>query len=89
MIIKRVIFDIVLFVSVLIFPWWISIFMLFVGIFIFDRYYEFILFGLIIFSLYSIPTPRIISSPIFFSSIVVFLYILIQHTRSNMILYKK
>lgn len=89
MTIKRVLLDIVIFVSVFIFPWWIGITMLLVGIFIFNRYYEFIFFNLFIFSLYAIPAIRIISSPIFFSVIIVFLYILIQYSKNSIILYKK
>ncbi|MFA5773337.1 MAG: hypothetical protein WC908_01525 [Candidatus Paceibacterota bacterium] len=86
---KRVIFDIVLFLSVFIFPWWVSIFLLFIGIFIFNNFYEFIVASVIIYSLYTIPGDRIISSPIFFSSVLITLYIAIEYIKNNIILYKK
>lgn len=87
--IKRALFDIVLFISIFIFPWWISVFLVTVGIFIFDKYYEFIVALAIIFSIYSTPNDKIISSPIFFSLIVIFFFIFIQYFKNNIILYKK
>jgi hypothetical protein len=86
---KRVIFDIILFISVFIFPWWISILLVFVGIFMFNNFYEFIIASVIVYSLYAIEGDRLISSPIFYSLIIITLYIVIQIIRSNIILYKK
>lgn len=86
---KRVIFNVILFISIFIFPWWISLFLIFVGIFIFNNFYEFILVNIIIYSLYVTKDNRLISSPIFFSSIVIASYIIIQSIRNNIILYKK
>lgn len=86
---KRVIFDLVLFILVFISPWWVSVLLLFIGIFAFDNFYEFIVASVIIYSLYSIPSDRLISSPIFFSSVIIILYIIIQSIQNNIILYKK
>lgn len=86
---KRVIFDVVLFISVFVFPWWISVLLLFVGIFIFNNFYEFIIASVIIYSLYAIPGDRIISSPVFFSSVLIILYLIIEYIKNNIILYKK
>ena len=89
MIIKRVIFDIILFLSIFIFPWWVSLFLVAVGIFLFNNFYEFIVSSLIIYCLFAVGGGRFISSPIYFSLIIIFTYIFIQFIRSNMILYKK
>lgn len=86
---KRVIFDVILFISVFVLPWWVSALLLFVGIFIFNNFYEFIVSSVIVYSLYSIPSDRLITSPIFFSLTIIILYILIQSIRNNIILYKK
>ena len=86
---KRIIFDVVLFISVFVLPWWFSVFLLFIGIFIFNNFYEFIIASVIIYSLYAIPGNRIISSPIFFSSVLIILYIAIEYIKNNIILYKK
>lgn len=86
---KRIIFDVILFISVFVFPWWISVLLLFIGIFAFNNFYEFIIANVIIYSLYSIPGNRLISSSIFFSGTIIILYIIIQSIRNNIILYKK
>lgn len=86
---KRIVFDAVLFTSVFVFPWWISVLLLFIGIFIFNNFYEFIIASVIIYSLYAIPGDRIISSPIFFSSVLIILYLIIEYIKNNIILYKK
>lgn len=85
---KRVIFDLILFVSVFIFPWWISLFLVLVGIFLFDNFYEFIVSGVIIYSIYATKGGQLISSPIFFSILIILSYIIIQLIRDNIILYK-
>jgi hypothetical protein len=87
--IKRVVFDLILLISVFIFPWWASVIIILIGMFIFDRFYEFIIASSIIFSLYSILDGRIISSPVFFSLMIIALYTLIQYFKDNIILYKK
>lgn len=87
--IKRVVFDVILFISVFVFPWWISVLLSLIGIFAFNNFYEFIIIGVIIYSLYFIPGRRILSSPIFFSGSVIVSYFIIQYVRDNIILYKK
>lgn len=86
---RRVIFDLVIFILLFIAPWWVSLILLFVGIFIFNDYYEFIFGLLIIYSVYSIPGKEIYHSPIFFSAVTIVFYVLIQHLKNNIILYKK
>jgi hypothetical protein len=86
--IKRVIFDVILFISIFVFPWWVNVFFMLIGVFYFRNFYEFILVGVIIYSLYSIPGDKLISSPVVFSFAVVILYSIIQYIQSNIILYK-
>lgn len=86
---KRVIFDIILFLSLFVLPWWISLFLVIIGIFIFDNFYEFIVSGIIFFSLYRAGNERLISSPIIFSLSLIIFYIVIQYIKSNIIFYKK
>jgi len=86
---KRVIFDTLLFISLFVLPWWINIFFVLIGIFLFNNFYEFIISGVIFFSLYAAPSNRMISSPIIFSLGIVGLYIIIQYVKSNIIFYKK
>ena len=86
---KRVIFDVILLISVFVFPWWISVLLLLIGIFIFKNFFEFIVANIIIYSLYAVSNDRLISSPVFFSALIIVLYIAIQIIRNNIILYKK
>jgi hypothetical protein len=86
--VKRIIFDVVFFVSIFIFPWWVSIILSFIGIFSFKNFYEFIIINTIIYLLYSVPNNRIITSPLFFSSVIIFLFFIIEFIKSNIILYK-
>lgn len=86
---KRVIFDIVLFTSVFVFPWWISAVLLVVGIFAFNNFYEFIVASVITYSLYAVLGNGLATSPVFYSSVIIFIYVIIQAIRRNIILYKK
>lgn len=86
---KRVIFDVAIFILLFIAPWWIGLILLLLGIFIFSDYYEFIIGLLIIFSVYSIPGNEIFHSPVFFSAVTIVIYVLIQLLKNNIILYKK
>jgi hypothetical protein len=85
---KRVIFDIILLISVFILPWWISTVLVLVGIFMFREFYEFLAIGMIMHILYAVPGPRIIASDIWFPIILVGVYIGIQALKRYIILYK-
>ncbi len=85
----RVIFDVLLFIFLFIWPWWATLLLLFIGIFIFKNFYEFIIAILIIYSIYSIQGEGILYSSIFISLITIFSYFLIQYLKNNIILYKK
>ena len=85
---KRVIFDIILFLSLFILPWWVGIILSFVGIFLFKNFIEFIVSDIIIYALYVIPGKGLIDSPIYFSAIVLIVYLGIQVFRRKIILYK-
>jgi hypothetical protein len=85
---QRVIFDVLLFIFLFIWPWWVIFLILFIGIFIFKNFYEFIIVTLIIYSLYSIQGEGILYSSTFISLVTIFFYFLIQYLKNNIILYK-
>lgn len=86
---KRVIFDIILFISVFILPWWISAILLLVGIFLFKQFYEFIIASLVMYSLFSAPnSSRLISNPFFITSLIGLVYVGVQLLKVRMIVYK-
>lgn len=85
---KRIFFDIVLFLSVFIFPWWVGAILALLGMFLFKEFYEFLAFGVILYILYAIPGKVIIASQIWFHVILVFIFVGIQFLRRRVILYK-
>jgi hypothetical protein len=85
---KRAIFDVIFFISILIFPWWIPFALAFVGIFVFPHFYEFIAGGVLIYVLYAVPGSGLFSSPVWFPFILSLVYIVIQLLRQHIILYK-
>jgi len=68
-------------------PWWVGSIFALVGIFVFKNYIEFIISGIIIYSLYIISAKGLINSPIYFSAIILILYLGIQMLRHRIILY--
>ena len=85
---KRIFFDIVLFLSVFIFPWWASALLALLGSFLFKEFFEFLAVGVIIYIMYAIPGKEIFASRVWFHVILVFIFIGIQFLRRHAILYK-
>lgn len=85
---KRVIFDIFLAISIFLLPWWATISLAVIGLFIFANYYEFIACSVIVYIISAPPSkPFLSSSFLIYSSIIVF-YLLVQTLRRHIILYK-
>lgn len=85
---RRVIFDFILFLSLFTLPWWIVLIIIFIGVFLFRNFIEFLISFVVIYALYIIPGKGIINSPVYFSIIVLLLYLSIQIFRKRIILYK-
>jgi len=85
---KRIIFDIALFLSIFIMPWWITIPLAIVGLFLFKNFYEFIFIGAMMYAIFRVPSPRIIASPFWYGLIMVILFFGIQKLKKIIILYR-
>ncbi len=85
---KRVIFDIIMLLCALLLPWWTSAILAMMGMFLFFQFYEFLGVGVLIYSLYVVPLHSIITKPIGFACIVLFMYIAIQTLRQYLIVYQ-
>lgn len=85
---KRALFDIILFLSLFLLPWWVSVILAVAGIFFFVEYYEFMIAGVILYSLYSVPEVAFITKPIWFAVTISIVYIGIQSLRRRLILYQ-
>jgi hypothetical protein len=85
---KRGIFDLILFLSLFLTPWWVGVFLALGGLFLFKNFYEFFVAGVIFYSLYLIADKGLISLPILFSTFLIFFYFIIQALKQKIILYK-
>jgi hypothetical protein len=86
---KRLIFDIAVFVSVFTLPWWLTFILVVVGIFMFAHFYEFIVAGSIVYALHAtIGSATFLSSPVWFAVVITGMYIAIQILRQYIIVYQ-
>lgn len=85
----RIFFDLALFLSILFLPWWANLFLAFLGLFLFKNFYEYLIYGTIVFVLFSPMSNRTISSPVYFSIILISSFVLIEAIKRNIIFYKK
>ena len=85
---KRVVFDILLLISLFLLPWWVSALFACVGIFLFIQFYEFVGVGVIIYSLYTVPENMFITKPFWFAGALCLVYVGIQILREYLIVYK-
>lgn len=80
---NRVIFDIFLFLSVFLLPWWVVLVLSLVGIFIFDQYYESVVAMILLQVLYSGLSSRVISSTFYYPLIVISVYYLLTIVKKS------
>ncbi len=85
---KRVILDIILLISVFLFSWWITLLLGVVGMFAFRHFYEGIIAGFLLYILYSVPSTRIIASPLWFPVILIGVFFIITLIKKFIIIYK-
>jgi hypothetical protein len=84
----RLFFNLIIFFSIFLFPWWISAFLVLVGLFLFVEYYEFLFIMIGIYGLYMTKGVWLISSPFIYSVAVSIIFLGIQSLRRYIILYK-
>lgn len=86
---KRVITDIIVLLCIFWAPWWITILIIVLGIFIFKNYVEFIFAGLIIYSLYGVGNTGILGSTLYLPLILVGIYLTFSFIKKYIIIYNK
>jgi hypothetical protein len=87
---KRVVYDCIFFLSVFLFPWWFTLVVACVGLFIFPKFFEFVCASIIMYTLFvsSYEYTLWFARPFWFALIVVGLYIGVQALRRAVIFYK-
>ncbi|MFA6393003.1 MAG: hypothetical protein WCW54_02885 [Candidatus Paceibacterota bacterium] len=85
---KRVIFDILLFLFIFLLPWWATFIWVVIGLFVFMNFYEFLIASIIIYIISTIPPNTIWSKSLIVYSFIIIFYLLVQYLRRHIILYK-
>jgi hypothetical protein len=83
----RVVFDIVLFLSLFIVPWWLSLSVALVGVFFFSRFYEIIIAGVVVDILYGVPQASFFGFQYISSIVTVLFFIGGEYIKKRMIFY--
>jgi hypothetical protein len=85
----RILADIVLLVSVFIFPWWFVLMLGTVMLFIFPDFYEILFLGIVLDSLYNAPIARYHHVEFVVTLITVFLFILAEVLKRRLRFYSR
>lgn len=86
-VIFRLFFDIVFFLAVFLSPWWISLPLGVVFLFIFDSYYEILFAGLIIDSAFSDRESSLLGLNVTFTAISAVLFLFVLKMKKNIKFY--
>ncbi len=81
--ISRILIDIFIFLSILFFPWWITVILVIWGVFLFDNFYEALLAGLLIDLLYGTRTEEFFGIWFVFFIIFLSIYFLAGKLKEN------
>lgn len=84
---KRILFDIVLILSLFWMPWYVTGILAFSGMFIFPHFYEFLGVSVVMYALFAKASVVHSASPVWFSISVSGIYIGIQVLRKYLIIY--
>ena len=85
---KRVLFDISLFIFIFLLPWWTTFIWAIVGLFVFINFYEFLVASIMVYVLIAVPFDKMLNHSFFIYSGIIIFYLLVQYLRRHIILYK-
>ncbi|MFC1720851.1 hypothetical protein ACFL0K_01210 [Patescibacteria group bacterium] len=83
-ILKRIIADLILLLSVLFMPWWLTVILAFVLVFYFKSYYEFIIAGVLTDALYGVPQDWLFDLTLMYTSFSIVIFIFIQWLKTRL-----
>ncbi len=81
---KRITADIILLLSVLFLPWWVTIILALALTFYFEFYYEFIIAAILIDMLYGVPQEWSFNLPLEYSIFSIVVFMLIQWVKTRL-----
>jgi len=85
---KRAFFDLILIFVLFLLPWWVTLFLIIVGLFIFKKYFEFIVFAIAVVNLSTVTIKYSLNKGFYLYASIIIIYLLIQFLKSRIILYK-
>lgn len=83
----RIIIDIFIILSIVTCPWWLTFLLVILGLFLFNKFYEAFLFGLILDSLYGISREVFLGKNYISILIVVVLFFLVNWLKKRLRIY--
>ncbi|MFA7285333.1 MAG: hypothetical protein WC011_00590 [Candidatus Paceibacterota bacterium] len=84
--ISRIIYSVLVLSTILFWPFWISLFMIFIGMLYFNKYYEGLALIIIFESLYSVPEVKIFDLYFVYTISFFFVFVLIQYLKKKLTL---
>ena len=84
---QRIIFNIMLVLSTIYLPWWITLPMTLCGLFLFDRFYEYFLVGILMDTLYGVPLEKFYGIWFVFTLILSIAYVTIGKLKRSIRFY--
>ena len=85
----RIIYNLIAFVCIFFFPWWVVLVLAIVGIFLFNNYYEAVIFGALLDATYSNATYLTLWSSIFHTLIFAGVFAVLHTVKRRMFMYHK
>lgn len=86
---NRVFYDVTVFLSIFLLPWWVTAILCLIGIFLFKNFYEFIFAFMLTYSVYGVGQSGFLSSKLYLPAILIVTYTILFIFKNQIIFYKK
>ena len=85
---KRFLFDVLLLFFVFLTPWWVTIILAIIGLFVFKNFYEFLVSSVVMHLLSTAKDSFGFNNTLVVYLIIIVFYMFVQYLRNHIILYK-
>lgn len=86
---KRIVYDICIFLGIFLLPWWAVFALCLLGIFLFNNFYEFIFVFLLNYAVYGNSSHGLLASNIYLPLILILVFFIVRALKRQFIFYKK
>ncbi len=84
---KRTLFDVVLVIGIFTLPWYATVILSIIGVFLFESFYEYLVINTVVYALYGGAGLGVFSDPLVYAIIIIGLFIGITELRRSVIFY--